>query len=121
MTSSQGLGQREAVFADLIWACEPLNSGELARLAQEQLGWKKSTSYTVLKKLCDRSIFANTDSVVSSLVTRDEFYVTQGRQYVDDVFDGSLPRFIAAFIGRKPLTDQQADELQRLIDAHREG
>ena len=115
------LARREASFADLIWTNEPINSGELVRLAEQELGWKKSTTYTVLKKLCDRGIFRNEGSTVSGVVTKEEFHARQSRQFVADVFDGSLPRFIATFIGHERLSDEQAGELARLIDEYREG
>jgi predicted transcriptional regulator len=116
------LGPVEAKFADLIWANEPLGSGELVKLAAGALGWKKSTTYTVLKKLCERGIMRNQDGTVSALLTRDEYYARRGEQFVSETYGGSLPAFIAAFTARNKLTDEEADAIQKLIDgARREG
>ena len=113
------LAEAESRFADLIWEHAPIHSPKLADLAAEVMNWKKSTAYTVLKKLCDRGIFKNEYALVTALVTRDEFYAGQSVKYVDDTYGGSLPQFIASFISGRKLTDKQADEIQRLIDAYR--
>lgn len=110
----------EARFAELVWQQEPIASGELVKLCEEELAWKKSTTYTVLKKLCERGIFRNEDSVVSSIIKKDAFYAGQSRRFVEDAFGGSLPKFITSFIGGKKLSSKQAEELKRLIDEHRE-
>ena len=115
------LSRSEERFADLIWRHEPAGSGELVNLCKKEFTWKKSTTYTVLKKLCEKGIFKNENAVVSSLIKRDEFYAGQSRRFVEDTFGGSLPKFLTAFIGREKLTDTQADELKRLIDEHKEG
>ena len=95
------LGVVEARFADLIWENEPLSSGALVRLCEEELGWKKSTTYTVLKKLCQRGIFRNEGGTVTSLISREDFFSAQSRRFVEESFDGSLPAFIAAFAAGK--------------------
>lgn len=110
------LGVIEARFADLIWHNEPLSSGALVRLCEEELGWKKSTTYTVLKKLCQRGIFRNEGGEVTSLISREEFYAMQSRRFVEESFDGSLPAFIAAFSSGKALTAQEIAEIRRMID-----
>lgn len=110
------LGVIEARFADLIWRNEPLSSGALVRLCEEELGWKKSTTYTVLKKLCQRGIFRNEGGEVTSLISREEFYAMQSRRFVEESFDGSLPAFIAAFSSGKNLTAQEIAEIRRMID-----
>lgn len=110
------LGMVEAQFAELIWAKEPIASGELVKLCEKELNWKKSTTYTVLKKLCERGIFQNKDGVVTSQLTRDEFNAVQSEQFVEDTFEGSLPAFLAAFTSRKPLSKEEAEEIRRLID-----
>ena len=115
------LGAVEARFADLIWDNAPLSSAELVRLCARELDWKKSTSYTVLKKLCDRGIFQNVNGTVTALVTREEFAAAQSERFVAETFRGSLPAFLAAFASRKPLSRDEVDEIQRLIDAFREG
>ena len=110
------LGVIEARFADLIWQNEPLSSGTLVRLCEEELGWKKSTTYTVLKKLCQRGIFRNEGGEVTSLITREEFYSAQSRRYVEESFDGSLPAFIAAFSAGKGLSAEEIAQIRRMID-----
>lgn len=113
------LGVVEARFADIIWKHEPLASSRLARLAEQELTWKKSTTYTILKRLCQRGIFQNENGTVSSLVSREEFYARQSEKFVEETFDGSLPAFVAAFGTRKKLSASEIDELQRLIEAMR--
>ena len=110
------LGVVETQFAELIWAREPIASGELVKLCEKELNWKKSTTYTVLKKLCERGIFQNNDGVVTYQLTRDEFNAVQSEQFVEDTFEGSLPAFLAAFTSRKPLSKEEAEEIRRLID-----
>lgn len=113
------LGAVEARFADIIWTHEPLASSRLARLAEQELTWKKSTTYTILKRLCQRGIFQNENGTVSSLVSREEFYARQSEKFVEETFDGSLPAFVAAFGTRKKLSASEIDELQRLIEGMR--
>ena len=113
------LGEVESVFADIIWSNEPLSSRRLTELAQERLNWKRTTTYTVLKRLCDRELFQNKDSIVTSLVSREEFYARQSEQFVEETFQGSLPAFLAAFGSRKQLSNAEIDELQKVIDAMR--
>ena len=114
------LGEVETAFANLIWDNEPLPSGRLAELCGEKLGWKKSTTYTVLRRLCDRGLFRNENGVVAALMSREEFAARQSREFVDQAFDGSLPRFLAAFTRQKKLSAEELDQLQRLIDESRE-
>lgn len=118
--NSYRLAPGEAKFADFIWRNEPIGSGELVRLCVREMGWKKSTTYTVLKKLCGRGIFQNSGAVVTSLIGREEFYAEQSRSYVESTFGGSLPKFFTAFIGGKKLSRREAEELKRLIDSHKE-
>lgn len=113
------LGAIEARFADLIWQHEPIGSGELVKLCQNELGWKKPTTYTVLRRLCERGLFRNENSVVTSCISREEFYARQSEKFVEETFDGSLPAFLAAFGSRKKLSEGEIDELQRMIDAMR--
>jgi predicted transcriptional regulator len=115
------LGIVEASFADLIWNNAPISSGALAKLAAEKIGWKKTTTYTVLKRLCDRGIFQNDGGTVMTLIGREEFYARQSEEYVQESFAGSLPAFLVAFGSRKKLTDREIDELQRVIDDMRRG
>lgn len=115
------LGAVEARFADLIWENAPINSTALVRLCARELDWKKSTTYTVLKKLCERGIFQNVNGTVSALVTREEYASAQSERFIAETFEGSLPAFLAAFASRKPLSADEVDEIQKLIDAFREG
>ncbi len=115
------LGLVEAKFADLIWANEPLSSGALVTLCAEALGWKKSTTYTVLRKLCDRGLFRNEGGRVTSCLSREAFYAAQSRRFVEQTFDGSLPAFLAAFAGGRALTDAEVAEIRALIDGYQEG
>jgi len=110
------LGVVEARFADIVWARAPVGSGELVRLCAEQLEWKKSTTYTVLKKLCERGLFQNEGGVVTVLVTREEFYAARSERFVEETFQGSLPAFIAAFTRRKELTAGEIEEIKRMIE-----
>lgn len=115
------LGVVESRFADIIWSHEPLPSRELVALCQAELNWKKPTTYTVLRKLCERGIFQNVDGAVSSVISREEFYAMQSEKFVAEAFQGSLPAFLAAFASRKPLSEQEADEIRRMIDSWEEG
>lgn len=114
------LGAVEGRFADLIWENEPINSTALVRLCAKELDWKKSTTYTVLKKLCERGIFQNVGGTVSALVSREDFAAAQSERFVEETFAGSLPAFLAAFASRKPLSAGEVEEIQKLIDAYRE-
>lgn len=114
------LAEGELRFAELIWEREPLSSGDLVKLCADRFGWKKSTTYTVLKKLCDRGIFCNQEASVTSLISREEYFSMQSEQFVEDTFGGSLPGFLTAFMGGKKLSVKQAEELKRLIDSYKE-
>lgn len=114
------LGEVETAFANLIWDNEPLPSGRLAELCGEELDWKKSTTYTVLRRLCDRGIFQNENGTVTARISREEFAGRQSRAFVDETFGGSLPQFLAAFTRQKKLSAEELDQLQRLIDESRE-
>ncbi len=110
------LGEMEQKFADLIWKHAPISSGQLAKLAGEAFGWKRTTAYTMLKRLCDRALFANVDGTVTVLMSRDEFQAAQGERFIDEIFEGSLPRFLAAFSRRKKMSVEEVEELRRLIE-----
>lgn len=113
------MGPAETQFAEIIWANEPIASGALSKIAEEKLNWKKTTSFTVLKRLCERGIFQNRGGVVSSLISREEFFARHSESYVQENFGGSLPAFLAAFSTRKKLTDQEIDEMKDLIEKMR--
>ena len=113
------MGVVESRFAEIIWEREPISSTELVRLASKEVGWKKSTTYTVLRRLSDRGIFQNKDGMVTSLISKQDFYAVQSEKFVEDTFSGSLPAFLAAFTTRKKLSDAEINELQELIDRSR--
>lgn len=115
------LGAVEARFADIIWQNEPLSTQELTRLCEQELKWKRTTTYTVLGRLTERGLFKKEGTTVSSCLTREEFYARQSRQYVEDAFAGSLPAFLAAFTTRKGLTAAEVEEIRHLIDTYKEG
>lgn len=115
------LGAVESRFADLIWENEPVSSGELVKLCERELSWKKSTVYTVLKKLCDRGIFVNNGGTVTSAVSREEFNSKKTVSFVEETFNGSLPAFIAAFTNGKGISQKEADEIRAMIDAAGKG
>ena len=112
------LGMVESHFADIIWANEPLTTKELVNHCEKELNWKRTTTYTVLKKLCDRGIFKTEQSVVSSLLKKEEFYAIQSEKFVEDTFHGSLPAFIAAFSLRKKPSREEIEEIKKLIDSY---
>ena len=105
----------------IVWEREPLGSGQLVKYCAEQLGWKKSTTYTVIRKLAEGGFLENKDSVVTPLVSKDECQAVESDYFVRRTFGGSLPKFLAAFLGDKKISEEEAEKLKRLIDAHREG
>ena len=113
------LGIMETRFAELIWNREPITSGELVKLCERELEWKKSTTYTMLRRLCQRNIFQNKDGMVTAILSKQEFQALQSEMFIEETFSGSLPQFLTAFAGRKKLTDTAINELQRLIDQNR--
>lgn len=110
------LGEMEQRFADMIWREAPIASGQLAKRCGDEFGWKRTTAYTMLKRLCDRKLFANENGMVTVLMTREEFQAAQGEQFINDVFDGSLPRFLAAFSQRKKMSPKEVEALKKMID-----
>ena len=115
------LTNAEAKLAELLWNIAPIASMELIKIAEQEFGWKKSTTFSVLKILIEKGIAQNEKSTVTMLCTREQFISGQSRSYVEDTFGGSLPKFITSFIGGKKLTSKQAEELRRLIDEHEGG
>ena len=115
------LGEIEAKFADLIWENEPVTSGELVKLAEAQLGWKKSTTSTVLRRLCEKGLFRNEGGEVTSAVSREEFRAARSEQFVRETFGGSLPRFLTAFSRGKKLSDEEVAALLKFIDENSEN
>lgn len=109
------IGEVEMKFAEMIWEKEPVPSGDLAKLAAQELDWKKSTTYTVLKRLCDKGLFTNEKGIVTSNISYKDFMAKQSEIVVEETFKGSLPEFVAAFCSRKKLSREEVDELQKII------
>lgn len=110
------LGETEMKFADIIWENEPLQSGELAKLCEQKLEWKKSTTYTILHRVCDRGLFRNYKGTVTSIVSKEEFLAKQSEKFVEDTFAGSLPGFLAAFTSRNKLSEKEIKEIMTIIE-----
>ena len=113
------LGEVEMKFADIIWEHEPIASGELVKLSEQKLNWKKSTTYTILKRLCEREIFPNVDGVVSSLISKEQFQLKKSEEFLNENYGGSLPSFVAAFASRKKLSKAEIESLKKIIDGSR--
>ena len=111
----------QSIFADMIWENEPVSSGELVRMCQEQFNWKKSTTYTVLKILCEKGLFKNSEGIVSSVVSREEYFSQKSRRFIDESFKGSLPAFIVAFTQDRRLSEEEINEIQQMINDYRKG
>ncbi|MCR5608490.1 MAG: BlaI/MecI/CopY family transcriptional regulator [Lachnospiraceae bacterium] len=110
------LGVVESQFADIIWENEPISSSELVKIAEEKFSWKRTTTHTVIKRLCEKELFENTKGIVTSLVSRDDFYSMSSKQFVNESFNGHLPAFIAAFTKGKRLSPEEAEDIRKLID-----
>ena len=115
------LGAMESRFADLIWENAPLSSGELVRICEKELEWKKSTTYTMLRRLCQRGIFQNEGGLVRPLMSREDFQAQQSRLFVQETFEGSLPAFVTAFTRQKNLSEKDIAFLEALIRKEKEG
>ena len=111
------LGVVEARFADIVWQNAPLTTRELVALCKEELNWARTTTYTVLKKLCDRGILKTENSIVTVLIEKDRFYAIQSEKFVENTFAGSLPAFVAAFTSRKKPTKEELAEIRKLLDS----
>lgn len=114
------LGLVESKFADIIWRSEPLPSRELVKFCEAELNWKKPTTYTVLRRLCERGIFRNEGGMVTSVISREEFYAMQSERFVEETFSGSLPSFLAAFTRRRSLSAAEIEEIRNMIDNYKE-
>ena len=113
--------ESEYRFCLILWEHEPIRSKELVRLCQEQLGWKATTTYTVIKRLSERGILKNENTVVSSLVSKDAVQASEIEDFLEKRFDGSVPAFIAAFTTRREITNEEIDAVQAMIDRYRKG
>ncbi|MBR2038762.1 MAG: BlaI/MecI/CopY family transcriptional regulator [Lachnospiraceae bacterium] len=111
------LGLVESHFADIVWKHEPIHSRQLTVICEQELNWKRTTTYTVLKKLCNRGIFQNQDGIVSSLLSKDEFHAIQSEKFVEETFAGSFPAFFNAFSSRKKLTAEEIAQVRQMIDS----
>ncbi|NLW21945.1 MAG: BlaI/MecI/CopY family transcriptional regulator [Tissierellia bacterium] len=114
------LTEAEENLADIIWANEPIRSSELVKICEEKFNWKKSTTYTMLKRLEKKKIVQNKNSIVEALIKKEDYFAEQSKMFIEENFDGSLPRFLAAFTRRKKLSKNEIKELQKLINEHRE-
>jgi predicted transcriptional regulator len=115
------LGEVQTQFAEIVWANAPIASGQLAKICERELDWKRPTTYTVLRKLCEKGLFENVDGLVTVKITREQFYSEKSEQFVAESFQGSLPAFIAAFTAKKPLSSSEASEIMRMIEAYSKG
>ena len=113
--------ESEYRFCLILWEHEPIKSSELVNLCKEQLGWKPTTTYTVIKRLSERGVLKNENTIVTSLITKDEVQASEIEELVEKKFDGSLPAFIAAFTKHQKISDEEIDEVQRMIDRFRKG
>ena len=111
------MGIIETRFAEMIWEREPISAAELTKLSEKELGWKRPTMYTVLRRLCEKGIFKNVNGIVTSLISREEFKAAQSQQLIDGSFGGSLPAFLAAFTKRRALSESEISEIRKLIDS----
>ena len=111
-----GLGDMELEFANLIWEHEPISSGELVQLCDQKFSWKKSTTYTVLRNLCQAGIFENENAVVEVKQTKEEYLASESTQIVENRFEGSISKFVTAFTGKKKLSKKQIEELKCIIE-----
>ena len=105
-------------FMQIVWEAAPVNSGELVRLCSERLGWKKSTTYTQIKKMCDKGYIENVQATVRVLVRREQVQADESAYFVERTFDGSLPEFLTAFLGGKTISEKEAERIKRMIDEH---
>ncbi|MBE6718756.1 MAG: BlaI/MecI/CopY family transcriptional regulator [Ruminococcaceae bacterium] len=113
--------ESEYRFCLILWEHEPVKSSELVRLCKEQLGWKPTTTYTVIKRLSERGVLKNENTVVTSLVSKDEVQAAEINEMVEKIFEGSLPAFIAAFTKHRKISEEEIDEVQKMIDNFRKG
>lgn len=119
MNQELKLSNADYRLLSIVWDAEPIASPELCKLAEAQLGWKRTTTYTVLKRLCDKQLLQNENTIVSSLVGRQEVQKAESREVVNRSFDGSLPQFIASFLGNEQISDDEAEQIKQMIDGYR--
>ena len=108
-------------FCLILWEHEPVTAVDLVKLCQDRLGWKRTTTYTVIKRLGEKSVLKNTDGIINSIISKDEVQASEIDELVEKTFEGSLPAFVAAFTKREDISDETLDEVQRMIDSIRKG
>ncbi len=114
------LGDCDYRFMNIVWNHSPIKSGDLVKLCEEELGWKKSTTYTIIKKMSEKGLLKNENALVSALISKEQVQKAETKHFVERTFDGSLPQFVAAFLGGKKLSKKEADELKAMIDKYEE-
>ncbi len=112
------LSESEMAFARIIWEREPIRSGELVKICQKELGWKKPTTYTVLRNLCEAGIFQNKNAVVTAKMTKEQYMAKESNKIVNNRFEGSISKFVTAFADKTKLSREQIEELRRFIDEY---
>lgn len=112
--------ESEYRFCEILWENEPVSSSELVCLCNEKLEWKKSTTYTVIKRLSERGVLKSENTIVTSLVSKEEVQISEGKEFLEKTFDGSLPKFIAAFARKKILSEEEINEIRKMIDSYEE-
>ena len=115
------LGEVQTKFAEIVWEKEPIQSGELVKICDAELNWKKSTTYTVVRKMCEKGYITNENATVTVLIPKEQAQREESQYFVDRTFDGSLPSFVAAFLGGKKISGEDAKKLKKMIDEHKEA
>ncbi len=113
------LGDVQAAFADIIWEHEPVSSGELVKICEKEFKWKKPTTYTVLRKLCEKGLFKNENGMVSAVFSKDEYNASKSEEFIEKAYSGSLPAFLAAFMSHKKMSKSEVEEIQKMIDDYK--
>jgi len=119
MENELKLSNADYRLLSIVWDSEPIASPELCKLAESQLGWKRTTTYTVLKRLCNKGVLQNENTIVTSKIKRDHIQEVESRRIVSRIFDGSLPKFITAFLGKEKISDNEAEQIKQIIDEYR--
>ena len=110
------MGAVESRFADIVWESVPIKTSELVKIAEREFSWKRTTTHTVIKRLCEKGLFVNNSGTITALMSREQYYSMQSMRVVQESFDGSLPAFVAAFTSGRKLSPQEADEIRKIIE-----
>lgn len=113
------LTQADRKLLEIVWKAEPVTSPDLCKIAFDELGWKRTTTYTVLKRLCEKKMLKNEDAIVTSLIAQENFQKIESQKVLEQSFEGSLPKFVASFLSGRKISDKEISELKRLIDEYR--